>query len=131
MSMQIRGPSGPGRGAKAGAAGKAKGAKGVRGAGFAQMVGRAGEVESTEAVVREMRSALLDELMGVAKDLAQGKQDKSETTKRFVSAVIRDRFKGLKGKGIKRMEESVTDLIERDEELAQKLHSQLLRMAKS
>ena len=129
--MQIRRPSGPTRGAKASGAGKAKGAKGVRGAGFAQMVGRAGEVESTESMVRQMRSALLDELMGVAKDLAQGKQDKSETTKRFVKAVIRDRFKGLKGNGIKRMEESVTDLIERDEELAQKLHSQLLRLAKS
>ncbi|MBN2359909.1 MAG: hypothetical protein JXR83_10680 [Deltaproteobacteria bacterium] len=129
--MQIRRPSGPTRGAKAGGAGKARGAKGVRGTEFAQMVGRAGEVESTEALVRHMRSALLDELMGVAKELAQGKQDKSETTKRFVKAVIRDRFKGLKGHGIKRMEESVTDLIERDEEMAQKIHSQLLRLAKS
>lgn len=128
--MRVRRSSGSVRSSKAGGAGKAKGAKGVAGAKFADMVSRAGGAESTEAMARHVRSALLDELMGVAKELAEN-GDRREGTRKFVSAVLRDRFKNLKGKGASRVEESVTDLIERDEALAQRLHSQLMRLAKS
>jgi len=128
--MRVRRSSGSVRGSKAGGASKAKGAKGVKGANFAEMVSRVGGAETTEAVAREVRSALLDELMGVAKELAEN-GDRREGTRKFVSAVLRDRFKSLKGKGVGKVEESVTDLIERDEAFAQRLHSQLLRLAKS
>jgi hypothetical protein len=95
------------------------------------MVARAGGADSTEAMARNVRSALLEELMGVAQELAESGADRREGTKKFVSAVIRDRFKNLKGKGVSRVEESVTDLIERDENLAARLHSQLQKLAKS
>lgn len=129
--MRIRRPSGPARGARTGGAEKAKGTKGAKGPGFAGMVGKVGEVESTEAMARHVRSALLEELMGVAKELAEADADQGESTKRFVGAVIRDRFKNLKGKDAKHATEAVSDLIDRDEALAQKLQSQLARLAKS
>lgn len=126
--MRIRRPSGPVRGSAAGGASKAKKGKG---AGFAKMVSKTGGAETTEQVVRNVRSALLEELMGVAQEIAEGKGDKKEQTKEFVSAVIRDRFKALKGKNAKDVTETVSDLINRDEGLAQKLHTQLSRLAKS
>jgi hypothetical protein len=125
--MRIGRSSGPTRGSRAEGAGKTKGAKGP---GFARMVERVGTAESTEAMARHVRSALLEELMGVAKELAE-QDDKQDTTKRFVSAVVRDRFKNLKGKDAQRVEDAVSDLINRDEALAQRLQSQLSRLAKS
>jgi hypothetical protein len=128
--MRVRRSSGSVRGSKASGASKGKGAKGVAGANFAQMVARAGGADSTEAMARNVRSALLEELMGVAQEIAES-GDRREGTRKFVHAVIKDRFKNLKGKGATRVEESVTDLIERDENLAQRLHSQLQKLAKS
>ncbi|MFH1808701.1 MAG: hypothetical protein ABIJ09_08145 [Pseudomonadota bacterium] len=125
--MRIGRSSGPVRGSRSEGAQKTKGSKGP---GFARMVERVGTAESTEAMARNVRSALLEELMGVAKELAEA-GDKQDSTKRFVSAVVRDRFKNLKGKDAKHVEEAVSDLINRDEALAQRLQSQLARPAKS
>jgi hypothetical protein len=103
----------------------------VGGAAFAQHIGRTEAAESVEQIVRNVRSALLEELMGVAKDLAEGKESKEKTTKRFVSAVISDRFKNLKGKNAQDVEERISELINNDEAFAQRLHTQLSRLAKA
>lgn len=125
--MRISGPSNSKRSARAGAAGKAKKGKG---ASFAGKVARAEKADSTEAMARNVRSALLEELLGVAKELAES-DDKEASTKRFVSAVIKDRFQGMNSKDAKQVGEAVSDLINQDENLAQRLHSQLAKLAKS
>jgi len=121
--MRISGPSNSKRSARAGAAGKAKKGKG---ASFAGKVARAEKADSTEAMARNVRSALLEELLGVAKELAES-DDREATTKRFVSAVIKDRFQGMNSKDAKRAEDAVSDLINQDEHLAQRLQSQLAK----
>lgn len=125
--MRISGPSNSKKSARAGAAGKAKKGKG---ASFAGKVARAEKADSTEAMARNVRSALLEELLGVAKELAES-DDKEATTKHFVSAVIKDRFQGMNSKDAKQVGEAVSDLINQDEDLAQRLHSQLAKLAKS
>ena len=101
--MRISGPSGSARTAKAKGLSKGKGAK------FAEKVAAADAADSTEAMARNVRSALLDELLGVAQELAES-GDKEESTRQFVSAVIRDRFKGMKGKDAKKVGEAVSEM---------------------
>lgn len=125
--MRISGPSNTRRGKRAEAAGKAKKGKG---ASFAGKVARAEKADSTEAMARNVRSALLEELLGVAQELAES-DNKEASTKRFVSAVLQDRFKGLNSKDAKQVGDAVSDLINQDENLAQRLHSQLAKLAKS
>ncbi|MBI2377658.1 MAG: hypothetical protein HYV07_26895 [Deltaproteobacteria bacterium] len=90
------------------------------------------------------RPQLTGQVKDLAKQLAKGKLTEREATKEFVSLVIDDRFPNMKRRKKKkkkddeddedspeeRLEEAVTDLIERDPALAKRLRGQFKKLAK-
>jgi hypothetical protein len=90
------------------------------------------EKVDTEEKAREIRNALMDELIGLADEMKSGKATKEETSRKFAGLVIRDRF-GEQGdsKGGARMEETIGDLVEDDPVFVSRLQTQLKKIAKS
>ncbi len=115
---------------------------------FASKVAQA--QQPTEAqraqVAKTQQSELTGKVRDLAKRLQNGKLTQKEATKEFVSLVIEERFPQFKGKKKKkkdgdkddgepesaeeRLEEAVTELIDRDPAMAKKLSSQFKKLAK-
>lgn len=120
-----RGPQRPGQtsgASKAGGVGKTQGAK------FSGMVGAA-QANGTEEANRA-QSAMMAELAELAAELESGKATKEEASRRFVKLVLKKKFGQQKGKGVEKMEETVSDMVEADPQFVSKLQSQLKRIAK-
>lgn len=109
-------------------AGATKGAGKAQGASFSGLV--QGPV-NTEEEARKLRSRLLEELEELAKELDDGKTTKEEASRRFVGMVIRERYGEQKGKGEKKMEEAIADMVEDDPNFVARLQTQLKKLAKS
>jgi hypothetical protein len=104
----------------------------VGGAKFAQMVGAANAAEDSTEKARQVRTLLLEELTGLAKDVKDGKATKEEATRKFVHLVIREKLHGnVNGAGQKALEDSVSDMCENDPNFVGRLHNELLKMARS
>ena len=125
---------------------------------FASKVAQQAAAQGTEAArTQQTRAAQQSELTGKVKDIAQrfssGKLNQKDATREFVSLVIEERFPQFKRKKKKkknqdgkdeddeqeenepenaaeRLEEAVTELIDRDPGLAKKLSSQFKKLAK-
>lgn len=87
------------------------------------------------------QSQLTGKVRDIAKRLASGKLDQKDATREFVSLVIEERFPQFKKKKKKKdkeeedspeekLEEAVTELIDRDPALAQRLSSQFRKLGK-
>jgi len=127
-----------------------QGAQQTQKADFAAKVAQA--QQPTEAqraqVAKTQQSELTGKVRDLAKRLQNGKLTQKEATKEFVSLVIEERFPQFKGKKKKkkkdgdekddgepesaeeRLEEAVTELIDRDPAMAKKLSSQFKKLAK-
>jgi len=116
---------------------------------FAAKVAQAQQpTEAARAQVAKaaQQSELTGKVRELAKRLQNGKLTQKEATREFVSMVIEERFPQFKGKKKKkkdgeegdgepenaeeRLEEEVTELIDRDPALAKKLSSQFKKLAK-
>jgi hypothetical protein len=116
---------------------------------FASKVQAATTQQSAEVARAQSAKAQQSELSGkvrdLAKRLANGKMTQKEATREFVSLVIEERFPQFKKKKKKkgdgkdddepetadeRLEEAVTELIDRDPAMAKKLSSQFKKLAK-
>ncbi|MFO0723595.1 MAG: hypothetical protein U1E65_07435 [Myxococcota bacterium] len=106
----------------------------------------------TQATKAQTQSELTGKVKDIAKRFSSGKLNQKEATREFVSLVIEERFpqfkkkKKKKGQGgsdaedeeetnepedaSERLEEAVTELIDRDPGLAKKLSSQFKKLAK-
>lgn len=99
----------------------------------------------TQASKAQAQSELGGKVRELAKRLANGKMSQKEATREFVSLVIEERFPQFKKKKKKkgdgkdededdnadsRLEEAVTELIDRDPAMAKKLSSQFKKLAK-
>ena len=113
------GPRGPKGASKVGGPNKAKKAFSVQG------------VAKTDAVdPDEARSALADAWQRIAEELRDGGiADRHEAIRRAVHEVIKDRFKGLKGRGVRNIEGQVAKVLEDDPRMADKLAEQFRRLA--
>ena len=124
-----------GKGAGPRAAGGAKGsarAGKVGGAKFAGLVSATGGAEDSTEKARQVRNMLLEELTGLAKEVKDGKATKEEATRKFVHLVIKDKMSGMAdGKGQNAMEDSVSEMCEADPNFVQRLHNELLKLARS
>ncbi|MEW5853939.1 MAG: hypothetical protein AB2A00_34510 [Myxococcota bacterium] len=120
-----RGTTGTGGAKETGKTGKAEKAS------FKGMVTATGAAEDSTEKARQVRSWLLDELTGLAKDLKDGKASKEEATRKFVSLVVKDKMKGAKGVGIKAMEESISEMCEADPSFVSRLQTELAKLARS
>lgn len=88
------------------------------------------------------QSKLTGKVKDIAKKLADGNLNQKEATREFVSLVIEERFPQFKKKKKKkddeddeaapeeRLEEAVTELIDRDPSLARRLSTQFKKLAK-
>lgn len=115
---------------------------------FAAKVQQATTAQSAEVARAQSAKTQQSELSGkareLAKRLANGKLTQKEATREFVSLVIEERFPQFKKKKKKkgddkddepegaddRLEEAVTELIDRDPGMAKKLSSQFKKLAK-
>lgn len=115
---------------------------------FAAKVQQAAAQQGTDAaraqVAKQQQSELSGKVRDLAKRLANGKMTQKEATREFVSLVIEERFPQFKKKKKKkgdgkddepesaedRLEEAVTELIDRDPAMAKKLSSEFKKMAK-
>jgi hypothetical protein len=130
--MRIRGGGPTGTGGVGGAGG-ARGAKDVgktEGTKFSGLVDKAGDATS-DGDNQKRRSAMLAELEALARELHDGNATKEEVSRKFVGMVIRDRFGDQKGKGAKKMEESISEMVENDPNFVARLQNQLKRMART
>ncbi len=111
-----------------------KGASGVKGAAGATKAKAAFKVEQVDKATAldpdEARSALSEAWQRIAEELRDGGiEDRHEAIRRAVSAVIQDRFKGLKGNGVKRIEDQVAKVLDDDPRMADRLADQFRRLA--
>jgi hypothetical protein len=120
---------------------------------FASKVAQAAQQQGTDSArLQATRAQAQSELTGKAKDLAKkfadGKLSQREATREFVSLILEERFpqfkkrkkkKGQDGKDDEdedddtaeaRLEEAITELIDRDPSMAKKLSSQFKKLAK-
>ena len=117
---------------------------------FASKVKQAqGPAQATEAAKAQQakqtqQSALTGKVRELAKRYSTGELDKKEATREFVGLVIEERFPQFKKKKKKkkrddeeddqsaeeRLEEAVTELIDRDPALARRLETQFMKLAK-
>ena len=123
--MRVGGGSGP-RGPK--------GPKGVQGpaqAGKASKTFKVEQVDKTTALdPDEARSALSEAWQQIAEELRDGGiEDRREAIRRAVQAVIKDRFKGLQGKGVRKIEDQVARVLDDDPRMADRLADQFRRLA--
>ena len=120
-----QGPKGPKGSGKAGAA------KGGGGAKFKAAVDAVRSVDRADAVdPDEKRSSTVDAFQAIAEELASGElKDRRAAIHAAVRAVIKERFKGLKGRGVASLEEQVADLIDRDPRMASQLADQFRQLA--
>ena len=125
--MRIKSGGSSGAGGVRGA-GAAKGTSKAKGASFSGLVG---EKLDTEEEARKLRSRLLEELEELAQELEDGKATKEEASRKFVGMVIRERYGEQKGKGGKKMEEAIADMVEDDPNFVSKLQAQLKKLSKS
>ena len=126
-----------------------QGAQQTQKADFASQVQRAqAPTEAQRAqVAKTQQSELTGKVRELAKRLQNGKLSQKEATREFVSLVIEERFPQFKGKKKKkkgddskdegepetaeeRLEEAVTELIDRDPAMAKKLSTQFKKLAK-
>lgn len=114
-----RGPQGP------------KGVKGAGAAGKAKATFKVQQVDKTDAVdPDEARSALAEAWQKIAEELRDGGiADRHEAIRRAVSAVIKDRFKGLQGKGVRKIEDQIAKVLDEDPRMADRLAEQFRRLA--
>ncbi len=123
------------RGGGARGAAGATGTTGTNKAGaarFANMITATGAAEDSTEKARQVRTLLLEELTGLAKDVKDGKATKEEATRKFVHMVIKEKMAGsANGAGQKALEESVGDMCENDPNFVSRLHNELLKMARS
>jgi hypothetical protein len=78
----------------------------------------------------EARSKLAEAWQLIAEELRDGGiEDRREAIRRVVSEVIKDRFKGLKGQGVKTVEAQVAKVLEDDPRMAAQLEDQFRRLA--
>ena len=123
--MRIGGPRGPGgpRAPK-----KTDGPKKSSGADFKAKVEAAGAVDSIDP--DEPQNAMVEAFRAIAEGLRDGEyEDRKGAIKQLVHAVIEERFKGLRGKGLESLEEKVADVIDKDPQMATKLADQFRRLA--
>ncbi len=111
-----------------------KGASGVKGAAGptkAKAAFKVEQVDKTDALdPDEARSALSDAWQRIAEELRDGGiEDRHEAIRRAVSEVIKDRFKGLQGKGVQTIEEKVAKVLDDDPRMADRLAEQFRRLA--
>jgi hypothetical protein len=117
---------------------------------FASKVAQQAATQGTDAaraqVAKSQQSELSGKVKDIAKKFANGAMTQKEATKEFVSLVIEERFPQFKKKKKKkkqgekdqdepetaeeRLEEAVTELIDRDPGLAKKLSTQFKKLAK-
>ena len=96
----------------------------------------------TQTAKQTQQSQLTGKAREIAKKLQSGKLSQKEATQEFVSLVIEERFPNLKKKKKKKgdkdkdddtaeekLEEAVTELIDRDPVLAQRLQTQFKKLA--
>jgi hypothetical protein len=98
---------------------------------FAGMVTATGATEDSTEKARKVRSWLLDELAGLAKDLKDGKASKEEATRKFVALVVKERMRGTKGQGMQAMEDSISKMCEADPVFVARLQNELNKLARS
>ncbi len=115
---------------------RAQGAKGAKGADKAKGAKFAGLVENTEMDTeeraRQVRSALLEELLEIAQDVEDGTTSKEEASRKFAGLVIKERFGNPeKSKGGKKMVDTIGDMVENDPNFVSRLSSQLKKLSKS
>jgi hypothetical protein len=113
----------------------------AQGAAKAKKAGKAGKADfsglvgdeplDTEEEARKVRSRLMEELSDLADEVASGETTKEEASRKFVGMVIKDRYGNEAGKGAKKMEENIADLVEDDPNFVSRLHSQLKKLSKS
>ena len=117
-----RGPSGP-KGPK-----KADGPKRTSGADFKAKVEAAGAVDAVDP--DEPTNTMVEAFRSIAEGLRDGEyEDRKGAIKELVHAVIEQRFKGLKGKGLDQLEDKVAEVIDKDPQMATKLADQFRRLA--
>ena len=114
-----RGPKGP------------SGVKGAQGADKAKKAFKVEQVDKTAALdPDEARSALSEAWQRIAEELRDGGiEDRHEAIRRAVHAVIKDRFKGLQGKGVRKIEDQVAKVLDDDPRMADRLADQFRRLA--
>jgi len=124
--MKIR-SGGPKRSQRAQGAAKANKAGGAKFAGLVE-----GSEMDPDERARQVRSALLDELLELAQEIEAGSTTIEEASRKFAGMVIRERFGSQdKTKGGKQMIETVGDMVESDPNFVSKLSAQLKKLAKS
>ena len=111
-----------------------KGASGVKGATGPTKSKAAFKVEQVDKATAldpdEARSALSEAWQRIAEELRDGGiEDRHEAIRRAVSEVIKDRFKGLQGKGVQRIEDQVAKVLDDDPRMADRLAEQFRRLA--
>ena len=123
--MRVGGGSGP-RGPKG-----PKGVKGPAQTGKASKPFKVEQVDKTTALdPDEARSALSEAWQQIAEELRDGGiEDRREAIRRAVQAVIKDRFKGLQGKGVRKIEDQVARVLDDDPRMADRLADQFRRLA--
>jgi hypothetical protein len=120
--------------------GRGNGPRGPKKSGPAEKTGKAGKASFQAAVDAiknvdsvdpdEARSKLAEAWQAIAEELRDGGiEDRREAIRRVVSEVIRDRFKGLKGQGVKTVEAQVAKVLEDDPRMAAQLEDQFRRLA--
>ena len=66
----------------------------------------------------------------IAEELRDGGiEDRHEAIRRAVHAVIKDRFKGLQGKGVQKIEDQVAKVLDDDPRMADRLADQFRQLA--
>ena len=128
--MRIRGgpPTGP---TALGGARQAKGVNKTEGAKFGGMVDATGDATDDRGSNQKSRTALIAELEALAREFQDGKATKEDVSRKFVGMVIRDRFGDQKGKGAKKMEDSISEMVENDPNFVARLQNQLKRLARA
>jgi hypothetical protein len=88
-------------------------------------------VDRAEAIdPDEARSALSEAWQRIAEELRDGGiEDRHEAIRRAVHEVIKDRFKGLRGKGVRKIEDQVAKVLDDDPRMADRLADQFRRLA--
>ena len=123
--MRIGGGSGP-RGPKG-----PSGVKGTSATGQAKKTFKVEQVDKTTTLdPDEARSALSEAWQRIAEELRDGGiEDRHEAIRRAVHAVIKDRFKGLQGKGVQKIEDQVAKVLDDDPRMADRLADQFRQLA--
>ena len=120
-----------GRGGGPRCPGGPKGVKGTAAAGKAKSTFKVKGVDSVTSVdPDEARSALAEAWQRIAEELRDGGiEDRHEAIRRAVQEVIKDRFKGLQGKGVRKIEDQVAKVLDDDPRMADRLADQFRRLA--